>query len=165
MLSNRLTPQLSPLQLITDTGFDFSEGQGYSHCTFSADVRLGQQLSPSELRHKLLQALLRSRHQAPGIACSVSKLPLPERAYHLLYTVPKGADDALQWTDTILFIHDEEKTFSDAHSELAKTRYWTSSEDRYTMELHVYRKPDSTTSWSFWYVWTKCTSRSISDPN
>ena len=95
----------------------------------------------------------------------MSKLPLPERAYHVLYTVPKGADDALHWADAILCIHDEEKTFVDAHSELAKATYWTPSEDRYTMELHVYRKPDSTASWSFWYVQTKRTGRFISNSN
>ena len=89
------------------------------------------------------------------MATSVSRLPSVQE-FQFEYIVPVSSDDALQWAEKVVVIHEDEKSFNEAHIEMTNLVWWKASDERFTHELHIHPSPSSKQSWTFSYVYTPC---------
>ena len=125
----------------------YSERGGFTHITFSTRIKLGSEITCSELKSLVQRAMVRCRHLAPAMACVLKPLP-PTHEFQFEYRVPSSLDDALKWAEEVVVIYEDEKSFDDAHEEMTNTVWWKTSDERFTHELHIHPIPSSQ-SWTF----------------
>ena len=134
-----------------DTGVDVlnSECDGHLHSTFSANIRLIEDVSHDKFKDAFIRSVIRLRHLAPGVAYRLAKLPSSE--FKFSYLVPRGLDEALSWANEIAFVADDSATFKSHHMRLSE-RYWKASDERYSLEFHATQNDQNERSWSISYV-------------
>ena len=115
------------------------EEDGRQSAFWSCKVTFAREITADVLKQKVLFTLIHLRHLVPSVACKI--VPSPG-GFQFEYRTPTGLDDALNWTEQVVFFAEEGTTFMENYGRVAPHRWWKASEGRYTYEIHVFDSPE-----------------------